>query len=100
MESQFEATLAMWEKREMPKRKLNKETKEWEDTGEIEERTIYTFRSDEGSVLKLYCTEPRFRELEGSNVIVSIIIQQTEFQGKSRTQVKITNVEKSGNDKN
>jgi len=74
--------MVMWQKREMPERKYNAETKEWEKTGETTERTEYTFRDEFGDVLVLLGNND-YRELEGQDVVVTVGIRYNDFSRKN-----------------
>lgn len=84
-------TMLMWEKKEMPKRIYDKENKIWKNTGELEEKTVYTFRDGYGSTLTLYAGN-EYRELEGKLVNIHAEIEQREWQGKKTTRVKIREI--------
>lgn len=83
--------MLMWEKKEMPDREYNKDSKMWIDTGKMIEKTLYTFRGNNGNVIVLYGSN-EFREYEGRDVKILVEINQREWQGKRNTRVKLLDV--------
>lgn len=84
--------MVLWEKREMKDRKLNKETGQWEATGEMVERTLYTLRDEYGEVLK-FLAGNEYRDLEGTFVQVGIEFEFNEYQNKNT--MKLDSIESS-----
>jgi len=69
--------MVMWERVEMPHREKNSEGV-WVKTGTMDERTKFTFKSEEGDVLKLF-GDAKYRELEGHNVVVTMGMPYDSF---------------------
>jgi len=74
--------LVMWKRREMDARKWDADKKEWQKTGEREERTEYTFRDEFGDIVVLLGKDT-YREMEGQECDVTFAIQYNEFQRKN-----------------
>lgn len=74
--------LVMWKKRELPERAFDQETKKWEKTGGVTERTEYTFRDEFGDTLVMLGAND-YRELEGRQCDVVIGIRYNEFDRKN-----------------
>lgn len=82
--------LVMWKKREMPERVQNPETKKWEKTNRVIEKTEYTFRDEFGDIVVLL-GDNEYRELEGRQCDVTIGIRYNEFERKNTVSLQSCN---------
>jgi len=74
--------LVMFKNVEMNKRAKNEATGKWENTGEKESRTEYTFRDEFGDIIVLF-GQNDWRELEGRDCDVVIGIRYNEYDRKN-----------------
>lgn len=87
MQITLDATLVLWEKRELPERRKNPQTNEWENTGTKVERTMYTFRDEFGEVVK-FLGDNEYRQFEGSDVRLFMDINYNDYTNTNRIQLK------------
>jgi len=79
--------LVMWKKVDLNQRARNEATGKWENTGEKEEKTEYTFRDEFGDVIVLLGSN-EYRELEGRQCDVTLGISYSDFDKKNRLSLQ------------
>jgi len=88
MQVQIEGVkMAMWEKTEMPEKRLNPESGKYEKTGQKEERTTYTFKDEFGEKLT-FLGKNDWRELEGRDCDITLAIRYNDFDRVTRVSLQ------------
>lgn len=93
MKVKIETQLVMWEKQELPERRKNEATGEWEKTGHNVEKTLYYLRDEWGDMLK-FLADNEYRNFEGSMVEAELDITYNDYQNK--TVVKLVDITQIG----